>query len=86
MKSLFSPSRTTSPSGSSNTLRGMEVRILSVGTDYRPDRDVRWGGRRYGLPPLGTHDAMLVAGVAGGLRSKRAWSLSERYDATWINR
>jgi hypothetical protein len=40
------------PSGSSNTQRGMEVRILSVGADCRPDRDVRWGGRRYGLPPL----------------------------------
>ena len=71
MKSLFSPSRTTSPSGSRNSLRGMAVRILSVGVRLPPrPRRQMWRQALWLAPPLGMHNEALVGGGACGIRSK----------------
>ena len=71
MKPLFSPFRTTNPSGSRNSLRGIEIRILSVGarSPPRPRRQM-WRQALWLAPPFGMHNEALVGGVACGLRSK----------------
>jgi len=80
MEPRFSPFRTTNPSGSRNPLRCIEIRILSVGAQlparlrrqmWRPMLEgPTWRQALWTCPPFGTHDAALVGGVAGGLRSK----------------